>query len=179
MDALRLVFGCDPGVSGALALQVQMANLSLVSEVYDLPVRLRKTGKKEIDAAQLAQLVRDLRARFPGAAELFCVEDVNAMPSREGRGMGATSAFQFGRGLGVIEGVVETLKIPLQKVQAQHWKRLWNLRGVDKDYARTVAIQRYPVAAGRLERKKDVGRAEALLIAGWALHQALGQGRAD
>ena len=37
--------------------------------------------------------------------------------------------------------------------------------GKDKDASRLRAIQLFPVVANRLDRKKDDGRAEALLLA--------------
>lgn len=51
------------------------------------------------------------------------------------------------------------------------WKRRLGLIGQDKDVGRLLAIQRFPSAAHLLRRKKDHGRADALLIALWAKHQ--------
>lgn len=56
------------------------------------------------------------------------------------------------------------------------WKRRFGLIGQDKDAARLLAIQRFPATAFQLQRKKDNGRADALLIALWVEHQlAMGQ----
>ena len=41
------------------------------------------------------------------------------------------------------------------------------LIGTDKDAARLLAIKRFPSAEPQLRRKKDSGRADALLLALW------------
>jgi len=66
-------------------------------------------------------------------------------------------------GYGAIQGVVQTLGNPLHFVTPQKWKKAAGLIGADKDYARTKALQLYPDAD--LARKKDIGRADAILIA--------------
>jgi len=65
-------------------------------------------------------------------------------------------------------GVLAALGIPVSMVHPQRWKKSTSLIGKEKDVARTVAIQRFPAAADQLKRKKDIGRADALLIAQWA-----------
>ena len=47
------------------------------------------------------------------------------------------------------------------------WKRHLRLTGMDKDAARQLVIERFPSAAPNMKRKKDVGRADALLLAHW------------
>ena len=62
------------------------------------------------------------------------------------------------------------------RAEPASWKRRFGLTGQDKDAARLLAIQRFPAAALQLQRKKDNGRADALLIGLWAEHQlAMGQ----
>ena len=78
-------------------------------------------------------------------------------------GQGVASMFNFGMGYGIIQGVVSALGIPYELVTPQSWKKRAGLIGKDKDNARTMAQQLYPDAP--LGRKKDIGRADALLIA--------------
>jgi len=83
-----------------------------------------------------------------------------------------TSVFSFGRSLGVIEGFVAAHKMELHRVRPHAWKKHFGLVGKDKDAARGLAIELYPSVADELSRKKDCGRADALLIAAYALATA-------
>ena len=71
--------------------------------------------------------------------------------------------FSFGTSYGIVIGVLAALSIPMVLVSPQTWKANAGIRGKDKDYARTLAQQLYPGA--ELGRKKDIGRADAILIA--------------
>ena len=84
------------------------------------------------------------------------------------RGQGVSSTFRFGQADGVVRGVLGALGIGSIEVHPQVWKRYLRLTGMDKDAARTYVIERYPELAEQLKRKKDVGRADALLIGLWA-----------
>jgi crossover junction endodeoxyribonuclease RuvC len=52
------------------------------------------------------------------------------------------------------------------------WKRHFRL-GPDKEDARALALKRFPGVAKNLSRKKDAGRAEALLMALWWQEQKI------
>lgn len=162
----RLTIGGDPGQSGAIALLADGEFAGFV----DMPVMPRRAGGFEVDAARLAELLRESLARHPGAFRVGVLESVGAMPKQ-----GVTSVFRFGESFGCLKGVFGALGIPYQLVHSSRWKGVFSLRGVDKDVARTVAIQRHPRAASALSRKKDVGRADALLIATWGhLNEVVG-----
>ena len=150
------ILGIDPGVSGALALLVN----NQFDDCSDMPTMLRgKTSKKQmVNAAELAKLVRVMQ---PDAA---VIELVNAMPrTGSSQGMGAASAFNFGESAGIVRGVIGALGIEAHYVTPQTWKRRAGLIGGDKEASRARAILLCPNAP--LGRKKDSGRAEAILIA--------------
>lgn len=157
-----MIIGIDPGVSGAVGI---LTDTGEFSSVHDLPVRAKLSGKgNEIDAATLANLLRE----YPGA--IVFAERVQAMPPVRGKGgkqrsAGTQSSFNFGETAGVIRGVVLTLGLRLEYITPEVWKRRFGLTGKDKDAARTYAMDRFPEAAEYLTRKKDNGRADALLIA--------------
>lgn len=67
--------------------------------------------------------------------------------------------------------VLQVMGVPYLRDIPAVWKRRFGLIGQDKDAARLLAIQRFPAAALQLQRKKDNGRADVLLIALWAEHQ--------
>lgn len=157
------ILGFDPGITGAIAVIGGGRAM-----VYDMPIAKLKKGKNAVMAAELWKLCASLH--FDA---VYC-EQVSAMP-----GQGVSSAFSFGRSLGVIEGVAASFGKPFHLVTPQRWKKHFGLIGTDKDAARTIASQLFPEA--ELSRKKDIGRADALLIAryGWEQAQAMYLGKAS
>lgn len=155
----RLILGIDPGQTGAIA--------SLADGVFDrfvdMPTMPRAAGGLQIDSASLAARIRGVLQQHPGAHVIAVIEQVSAMP-----GQGGSSMFRFGQSDGVVRGVIGALGIGLIEVHPSRWKKYLGLSGTEKDMARTRAIQRHPTAAPELQRKKDVGRADALLVATWA-----------
>ena len=153
-----IVIGIDPGLDGAIAA---VAADSLTTGTYlveDMPtVLLGKTGRRMVAVQVLADLfwrLVDAGAERPHVV----IENVHAMPRQ-----GVASMFSMGRTLGAIEGVAGALKSPIHYVEPRAWKRYYNI-GSDKEESRAVALQRFPGLAAALARKKDHGRAEALLI---------------
>lgn len=166
---MRLTIGIDPGMSGAIAFIADGVPIA----VHDMPVMERRAGGQQVNAAELAALLRGTFHAHAGAYIVAVLEQVNAMPSIPGadgqrRQMGSSSAFRFGESYGVVRGVIGALGIGLIHAYPQTWKKRMGLSGADKDVARTAAIERWPAMSAALARKKDVGRADALLIAAWA-----------
>jgi len=81
-------------------------------------------------------------------------------------GQGVRSMFTIGVGHGLFLGILAAVGLPYTRVRPAIWKRTLGL-GKDKEASRLRAQQLYPGAD--LRRKKDHGRAEALLLAwyGW------------
>lgn len=156
---LRVTLGIDPGQTGAIAV---LAGDTL-SKFVDMPVLPRAAGGMHVDPVTLAAALRGVFTEHSGAYVFAVLEEVGAMPKQ-----GVSSTFRFGESYGVIRGVLGALGIPFMQVRPERWKKYLGLAGKEKDVARTVAIQRHPEAAEMLQRKKDVGRADALLIADWA-----------
>jgi crossover junction endodeoxyribonuclease RuvC len=156
---MKYKLGIDPGISGALALLDE--NNTLV-DIADMPVmRLGKNKhKQQVNAAELTKIIRAWKSLFKarGIALEAYLELVSAMPKQ-----GVTSMFNFGVSLGVIEGVLAALSIPVYMVTPASWKKRAGLTGKDKEAARTLAQQLYPAA--ELGMKKHIGRADAILIA--------------
>ena len=93
------------------------------------------------------------------------IEAVHSMPKQ-----GVASSFSFGRGLGIWEGILSAYSIPYVKVSPQRWKKemLADMPRDNKDSSRIAATRLFPNASDMLARKKDDGRAEALLMAAYA-----------
>lgn len=155
-----LIIGIDPGLTGAVGV---LNPDGTFRAVFDLPV-IRDKSLAWIDGQQLVALVRDARAGEPARA---IVERVSAMP-----GQGVASSFGFGVTVGSILAAVQVLQLPIELVTPATWKTALRL-GRDKKAALHRARLLFPDADLTLE--KHDGRAEALLLAHWALSRSRGQ----
>ncbi|WOB24761.1 MULTISPECIES: hypothetical protein [Xanthomonas] len=155
--SLRLTFGIDPGLSGAVATLID----GEAGPVLDMPT-VQVGDWREVDAGALAAWMRQIRSEHSGAYISACIEKVGARPQD-----GGTSAFRFGESYGQARAVLQVLGIPYSRAIPAVWKRRFGLIGKDKDAARQLALVRFPSAASLLQRKKDNGRADALLLALW------------
>jgi hypothetical protein len=165
----HVTLGIDPGMVGAVAVLADGEPARFI----DMPTVVRDIGKgNAIDAFELAAQLRWMLKVYPGAHFHAALEYVNARPPRgpDGteRGMGATTGARMMEGFGVIKGVLATLGIRWGLVHPQRWKAHHGLLKQEKDAARIRAISLAPALACDLKRKKDCGRADALLIAIWA-----------
>lgn len=154
-----MIVSIDPGNRGALAF-LGTADCDLLG-LYDMPLRESgSTGHMRyfIDGLVLAQLL--------GTESVSCaiLERVASMP-----GQGIAGMFAFGRGVGVIEGVLQACDIPINYVSPQVWKRYHGLIKQPKSESLELAREFYPDA--ELHLKKHEGRAEAILIGLWKIEQ--------
>ena len=160
------ILAIDPGLSGALCL-LCLADRSI--QAFDMHVT-----EGRVDAAKLAAIVDQLN--FQAGRQIHAaVELVSSMPRQAG-------AFNFGRSVGVVHGVLGTLGIPMTLVSPNVWKGAMGLHRMPgesqadvKSRARFLAQKLWPAQAALFARVKDDGRAEACLIAryyatkmGWA-----------
>jgi len=150
-----IIFGIDPGISGAISV---LENKKVI-EVFDMPTMIDgKKNKKQVNGAQVTNIIKE---RLDDEKEIaVVVEHVNAMP-----GQGVTSMFNFGQSFGIIKGICSALSLPIHFVRPTKWKKHFNLIKTNKDASRTKVIQVYPEISSKLSRKKDVNKADAILIA--------------
>ena len=145
------VLGVDPGaVSGAYALIAVTSN-GQAALADDIPV-----VDRQVDAAEWGRIVARLNP------DVAVVEQVGSMPKQ-----GVASTFKFGMGCGLIRGVLAGAGVPIISVTPAKWKKHFSLNS-DAEKSRALAIRRFP-GVTTLARKKDHGRAEALLLALWKL----------
>jgi crossover junction endodeoxyribonuclease RuvC len=146
----------DVGKTGAVASSAGRGGHE-GSVVTDLPV-MGSNKQTIVNGGALAEILRD------GEINHVVIELVSAMPKQ-----GVSSMFKFGRTFGQVLGVVQALGIPYEFVTAAKWKREMGLPGGEaaKEVARQRAIERFPHLGGRLARKMDHNRAEALLLGLW------------
>ena len=150
-----IIFGIDPGVSGAISLLEDKK----VIEVYEMPTMIiGKKNKRQVNGAQVAKIITNNLDKKKSTVVI--VEQVGAMP-----GQGVTSMFNFGQSFGVIKGVCAALTLPIFFVRPSKWKKHFDLLKTNKEASRTKAIEIYPEISDKIRRKKDSNKADAILIA--------------
>ena len=143
-----MICGIDPGATGAIALLY-----SSWAEIHDMPML-----GKEVNGSEVSRIFKEF------TPDHIWLEQVNSF------GMGRTSAYNFGQGVGVLKGVFQAMQIPFTLVTPQKWKKSYGL-SKEKDHSRLLVTRMYPSLADQFVRKKDDGRAEALLIAKYGSEQ--------
>ena len=148
------IIGIDPGLSGGIAILDDLK----VFDFFDMPIM--SEGKKNKNQLNSAQLVNIIKKHIISANTFVIVEQVSAMP-----GQGVTSMFNFGQTFGSIKGICAALNLPIFYVRPAKWKKHFELINSSKDASRTKVIEMYPSISSRLSKKKDVNKADAILIA--------------
>ena len=155
-----LCVGIDPGISGGLALLERRNGAIECVDLADMPTVL--IGKKrEIDAGTIVEIMRDW------SPEKAILEAVHAMPKQ-----GVSSTFAFGRGVGIVVGVLSTLRIPFVEIRPQEWQKavLRGCPGEGKDKCLKWAWSMFPDAELKTARGRLLdGRADALGLAYFGL----------
>ena len=155
-----MIIGIDPGLSGAVAIIHTNGKITL----FDTPTAMIKKGKgtkTDYLPSQMASILFDRNQ-----CHIF-IEAVHAMP-----GQGSVSMFRFGEGYGLWLGIIAALGLPHTKITPQAWKKKIMAGVKDKDASRQRAQELYPQCVAELSRKKDIGRADALLIAHYGRTQS-------
>lgn len=148
-----MILGIDPGLEGGWAF---VTDDGALMGAGDMPVA--GTGAKRMVSGPLLRGIVE-----PWGPAKAIVEDVHSMPKQ-----GVASSFRFGRALGVAEGVLDGMGIPVVWVSPAKWKKSLGL-SADKEQSRQRAIRQWPAHAALFARKKDHGRAEAALLALWSI----------
>lgn len=154
---MTITLGIDPGLSGAIAA---VDHAGALIGAWDMPV-----AGGEVSPAMMHYL-------FDGVADWreiasAAIESVHSMP-----GQGVSSTFKFGQATGTVLGFLGAGGIPVVKVTPQTWKKHHRLIGKDKEAGRLLALETWPEQADLFRLKKHHGRADAALIALWAVGRA-------
>jgi crossover junction endodeoxyribonuclease RuvC len=156
-----MIVGIDPGINGAAAALWRERGFITV---IDLPTGLDSKLRRQIAPDELLAWLRAM------APERIVMENVHSLP-REG----VTSAFRFGVAVGMIKAMSLLVVPDLELVEPAVWKEYFQLPGGDKEASRKMALRLFPDLNEFLTRKKDHQRAEAALIARWALRPPIGR----
>lgn len=152
----KAAIGIDPGVNGAIALITDSGEIV----VHDMPA-----------PTHLFHLLQIWTACWP--VGLVALEKVHIMP-RDSKRSGAS----FMRHVGAIQALLQMISPPWVEVLPQKWaKGLLRAKRTPRDKPSVEVVQRlYPQVplAGPRGGIKD-GRADAVLIARWALKELGGE----
>jgi hypothetical protein len=147
----RVFVGVDPGSTGAVA----------VITPYEVVV-------DDFETREGLRLLQDVSAGMLIGSDhvTAAVEAVHSMPKQ-----GVATTFKFGVSTGTVHGWLEALGIPFVMVTPTKWQKVvydsQPKTGDNKADSLTLARKLFPNVMGRLTRKKDHNRADALLIAEW------------
>lgn len=150
-----LIFGIDPGFSGAWGAITHTGQYHTVGDMLNNGVH--------IDTESVWAEI--LLARDGQDCEVI-LEHVGSMPKQ-----GVASTFKFGVAFGGVIAIAQRFRAPWGMVRPQVWKKAM---GLSSDKAESLAMARELWPAAPLERVKDNGRAEALLLAEYWRRQLLG-----
>ncbi len=150
---MTLYLGIDPGFDGAVAVLDGQGNIVTLDDTPTFMIKGGVKNKRQFDITGMKAILHSFDN------QIAALEAVHCMPEQ-----GITGAFAFGRGLGIWEGLLVGLGIPVHMVTPQKWKKsMMEGMGKEKDASRMRALQLFPKA--ELHLKKHHNRADALLMA--------------
>eukprot|EP00249_Psilotum_nudum_P009480 c21961_g1_i1 orf=393-1202(-) len=154
------VLGVDPDVWGALAvLRTDGVTTAKVFDAPNVEIMVGKTKRRRHDTRSIAELINQVKAPYGTVAY---IEQSAPFPKDGKQGWWGS-----GFGFGIWTGVLVASGLSVIPVPSSVWKRAMGFSKTtgDKDNCRAVASLLFPSLSSQLQRKKDHGRAEALLIA--------------
>eukprot|EP00252_Welwitschia_mirabilis_P009729 TRINITY_DN22530_c0_g1_i1.p1 TRINITY_DN22530_c0_g1~~TRINITY_DN22530_c0_g1_i1.p1 ORF type:complete len:299 (-),score=44.98 TRINITY_DN22530_c0_g1_i1:133-1029(-) len=169
------ILGIDPDVGGAIALLKPSSDGSPSdAHVYDAPSTKFLVGKRirrRLDTRLITSLLKNLEAPVGSVAY---IEEARPLPC-DGRLGWWSSGFNYGLWIGILVASGFSV-VP---VSSPVWKKHYGLsgEGSTKDASRVLARSLFASLSPQLQRKKDHGRAEALLIAAYGRSIISGNGR--
>lgn len=147
-----IILGIDPGLNGALSFYDTTAEWLTIVDMPTMSIVRNGKDKREVSAQGVADCILEIRPKRA------YIERVGAMP-----GQGVSSVFSFGRSVGVLEGALACMAVPVTLVTPQVWQKGVQQRS-GKDGGRERAMQLFPKQSEQFKLKKHDGRADAALI---------------
>tara|TARA_B100001175_G_scaffold223867_1_gene190755 strand:- start:80 stop:574 length:495 start_codon:yes stop_codon:yes gene_type:complete len=152
-----LIIGIDPGISGSICFFLD----GKIMDVVEMPTMTEgKKNKKQVNGSQIFNEILKRIENIDKKNIKVVIEQVSAMP-----GQGVTSMFNFGQSFGILKGICSAMQLPMYLVRPAKWKKYFNLINSEKDASRTRAIEIFPYFSSELSKKKDINKADAILIA--------------
>lgn len=150
-----VLLGVDPGFTGACCIKTGDR-----ITFFDCPIYTKKVGKRN-------QTFTDVSALIQFFASLTADRIYAVLEDQNGRGMGSMGAFKYGHNFGVWQTLLKIYVHKTITVTPRDWTRDLRKDG-GKEASLAMARELYPeVSAQHITRKKDNGRADALLLIHW------------
>ena len=127
--------GIDNGLNGGI---VVLDNDGKVIEVYNMPVL--KLEKTEYDVQELASILSNIQHAYKDI--IVGLEKAHVRPVQ-----GIRAAFTTGYGLGLMQGILQSLKVSYEVVNPTVWMKCvfeGNYSKENKKYSTIWASRRYP-----------------------------------
>jgi len=160
--------GCEMG-------EVLLQRLKAAAvELHDMPVvkvQVGKTLRRRPDLDAIVEIAQLIRSWADGTEVVVCIEQPRPQPTN-----GALSCYSVGLSFGMWCAAMRSQGFAVVPIEPIVWKKDMNLWKKDKESSRQFALEIFPQLADRMKRKKDHGRAEALLITTWGIW-TVAQGR--
>lgn len=156
--------GIDPGTPVTVA--VLSPDGTAILDVFDgerLATFEKKAGRKTLSAENSPQLLAECLRPYAALGAVAVVERVSPRPDQ-----GIASTARFVGSMYLAQGVAVGIGMGLVRVTPAAWKRYMGLSS-DKERSRALALEMWPQHAGYFRRKGDHDRAEAALMALWAI----------
>ena len=152
-----LIISIDPGISGSICFFEN----GKILEVLEMPTMTEgKKNKKQVNGSQIYNEIIKRIIKTEKQNIRVIIEQVSAMP-----GQGVTSMFNFGQSFGILKGICSAMQLPMYFVRPAKWKKYFGLINSEKETSRKKAIEMFPYVAAQLSKKKDINKADAILIA--------------
>lgn len=111
---MKIRIGIDVGKKGGITcIQVNTSNNNKFITTWKTPL-----VNEEIDLNQLVDIIKNITEGHSDI--LIAIEAVSTVPKSSAR-----SNFQFGRALGLLEGLVTGMNLPFIKIHAKKWQKLF------------------------------------------------------
>tara|TARA_B100000609_G_C17163275_1_gene407413 strand:- start:61 stop:555 length:495 start_codon:yes stop_codon:yes gene_type:complete len=154
-----LIIGIDPGISGSICFFED----GKILDVIEMPTMIDgKKNKKQVNGSQIYNEISKRIFRVNRQNIRVVIEQVSAMP-----GQGVTSMFNFGQSFGILKGICSAMQLSMYFVRPAKWKKFYNLINSEKDASRARAIEIFPYFSTNLSKKKDINKADAILISSY------------
>jgi hypothetical protein len=182
-DSETTVIGIDPDANGALAVlrlpgtalppkdvpPMEFFSRAPEVRIYDMPIEtvlLSKRARKQPCPRELFELIAGLKATHDSTTGIHAVLE----HTTPGILSGKYAWYGSGYATGLLTGLLHSQCITLTRVSAVGWKQSLGLTKLGKEGSLLMVRTLFPQLSNQyFGRKKDHGRAEALLLAAWGL----------
>lgn len=164
-----IVIGVDPGVSGALAAFNYKLGAIDITDMPTIETLVAGRRRPRIDAVELLNYFELQKAM---GAELVMIEAVGQRP-------GQANMFAFGYGVGLIYMACIAVRLPIESVAPQTWKKLLRVPGKKHSEPGDIIRRADELLPDHRETWRGakgglkVDRAEAALLATYGVQFAL------